>query len=442
MAYTPKLREQIYQGGVIIAGLAVAAYLSFAYSVSLPWQTLLAFIVLSVLAELLPVPLPNGGFVSVGFAITISVFIIGGYLDAVLVSVLGVALANMRRFPRTPLVYLFNLCQLTITIAVAGMIALNNLGPLWYGIAPVSLVSGFIIYYLLNTFFIATAITLNEGISLTKIWVVNFRWGVLSFLALAPLGFLMAMLYQSQGLWTVLLFFVPLLMARWSFKAYVDMRQAYDDTVQSLAAAIDAKDPYTHGHSQRVSRYAVALGRAAGLPEKRLEEMGYIALLHDVGKIGIPDPILQKPDRLSDQEMSSVKQHPVTSSEIVSRIHLLHRASSVVRAHHERWDGKGYPDGLLGEDIPLEARIIAVADAFDAMTSTRPYREALAPEAALEELKLSAGSQLDAYLVELFEGLFSELAPTGPQGPPPLARESSRDPKAKELEGGLKAYAG
>ncbi len=181
-----------------------------------------------------------------------------------------------------------------------------------------------------------------------------------------------------------------------------ERRELFLGTVRALVAAIDAKDTYTRGHSERVAWLGRELGRVAGLGEDALDRLHVSGLVHDVGKIGIPESILRKPDRLTDEEFDRIKEHPVTGCRILKDVPQLQAMMDGVRSHHERWDGKGYPDGLAGEEIPYFGRILAVADAFDAMSSARAYRGALDKEHALGEVRDNAGSQFDPELAMLF----------------------------------------
>ncbi|MGE3260222.1 MAG: HD-GYP domain-containing protein [Bacteriovoracia bacterium] len=174
------------------------------------------------------------------------------------------------------------------------------------------------------------------------------------------------------------------------------------EALRSIVSSLEEKDSYTHGHSFRVAEYAVLLGEEIGLTEVQLREAELSALLHDVGKIGIPDSILLKPGRLTPAEFEIMKSHPVRSGKILEKISALSNLIPGIVHHHERFDGLGYPSGLKGDDIPLYGRIILIADTYDAMTSTRPYRLALNKEIAFEELVRCSGSQFDPYLVECF----------------------------------------
>jgi diguanylate cyclase (GGDEF)-like protein len=179
-------------------------------------------------------------------------------------------------------------------------------------------------------------------------------------------------------------------------------------TIQALAAAVDAKDPYTQGHSLRVAEYASALARFLGKSEKEVESIYTTGTLHDVGKIGVPDVVLKKPSRLDDDERAIIETHPALGEVIVKKAPALAFTLAGVRHHHERWDGRGYPDRLAGEDIPYVGRLLALADTFDAMTSDRPYRKGLAWEIALGEIERSAGTQFDPILAKAFVTLMRQ----------------------------------
>ncbi len=183
---------------------------------------------------------------------------------------------------------------------------------------------------------------------------------------------------------------------------YETQQQMFLGTLRALTSAIDAKDPYTSGHSERVAMLSARLARELGLPEDRVERIHIAGVVHDVGKIGVPEAILCKKGRLTDEEFDAIKQHPAIGHRIIKDIPMLGDVLPGVLHHHERWDGRGYPDGLAGEDIPLMARIIGICDTFDAMSSNRSYRPALKREDVLAEIRKCAGSQFDPDLVEPF----------------------------------------
>jgi len=181
-----------------------------------------------------------------------------------------------------------------------------------------------------------------------------------------------------------------------------DLRALFLHTVQALAAAIDAKDRYTQGHSERVSELGRELGTAMGLDEQRVEDLYLAGALHDVGKIAVPERVLAKQGRLDDLEWEDMRSHPARGAEIVGHVPELTRLMPAIRHHHEQYGGNGYPDGLTGGDIPEDARILAICDAFDAITSQRTYRAARSPMAALGEIHRHRGSQFDPEVAELF----------------------------------------
>ncbi len=191
--------------------------------------------------------------------------------------------------------------------------------------------------------------------------------------------------------------------------SHKELEDAFVGTIRSLAEAIDAKDPSTRGHSDWVSKYAVMLGKQLHLEEPRLEALKYVGYLHDVGKIGVPDSILGKKGQLTPEEWKLMKKHPITSAKILEPVRISSVIKAAIRHHHERFDGRGYPYGLAGESIPLEARIIAVVDAYEAMTSDRPYRKALSDEEAVAELKRCSGTQFDPACVDAFLAALGRL---------------------------------
>jgi PAS domain S-box-containing protein/putative nucleotidyltransferase with HDIG domain len=186
------------------------------------------------------------------------------------------------------------------------------------------------------------------------------------------------------------------------------LENAYIELVVALGRAMDARDHYTAGHSERLSRWVEALARRLGCSEQEVQDMRWAALLHDIGKIGIPDSILRKPGPLTPEEWAPMRQHPVIGERILAAVPRLETVARIVRSHHERWDGTGYPDGLAGEEIPLASRIIAVVDAYVAQTDARPYRPARGHDEAVEELRRCAGTQFDPRIVDAFLELLQE----------------------------------
>jgi ribonuclease P protein subunit RPR2 len=184
-----------------------------------------------------------------------------------------------------------------------------------------------------------------------------------------------------------------------------ELSRSYMATVRALSNAVEARDAYTGKHAERVAAYGIEIARAFGLPRPEAPELEFGFLLHDIGKLAIPDAILYKPGGLTDEERALMARHPAIGSEIVGEIEFLSEAARVVRSHHERWDGTGYPDGLAGEQIPLAARVFAVADVLDALTSDRPYRPASSLREAREMISAEAGSHFDPRVVAAFNSI-------------------------------------
>ena len=185
-------------------------------------------------------------------------------------------------------------------------------------------------------------------------------------------------------------------------RLYKDLQEAYVSTVRLLVSRIEEKDPYTHGHTERVADYAVAIARELEFPAEEIQRIQFGAFLHDIGKVHTQDEVLHKPGALTDEEWKLVKAHPVRGAEMIRGVRFLEGVTDMVRHHHERVDGKGYPDGLKGDEITIGAKIVNVADAFDAMTTDRPYRVGLSVEKAIEQMTTKAGSQFAAEIVEVF----------------------------------------
>jgi putative nucleotidyltransferase with HDIG domain len=194
-----------------------------------------------------------------------------------------------------------------------------------------------------------------------------------------------------------------------NIELFMSLQEAYLDTVRSLAAAVDAKDSYTRGHSDKVATYSTMIAQRLGLSHEQLTALEMAAYLHDIGKIGIPEAILLKPDRLTDEQMTQMRHHPLIGANILKPVAFPWAITPIVRHHHEYWDGKGYPAGLQGEEIPLLARILCVADSYEAMTADRPYRAGRSAADAIEELRRCSGTQFDPRVVDTMVAAIEEL---------------------------------
>jgi putative nucleotidyltransferase with HDIG domain len=331
------------------------------------------------------------------------VILIYGPAWALLITFLGEIIADAITRKTVWYKILFNASQYALSAGIAGIVY-QEFG----GVVGTPNITNYIIpaiicaftYYFINSSLFMVVIHLAEEISIRSIWKTQLKGIIATYIALAPIGFMMTMVYVSIGIWGIILFLFPLILARRSFELYTKMRKVYLDTIRALAAAIDAKDPYTKGHSERVAETSVALAQEINLSDRDIENIEYTALLHDIGKIGIADNILGKTSSLTDKEFDKIKEHTIMGANIIEPVDFLKNSYEAIYHHHERYDGKGYPDGIKSKDIPIFSRIIAVADAYDAMNSDRPYRKKLNKDKILNELKEQAGKQFDPKIVK------------------------------------------
>jgi len=272
-----------------------------------------------------------------------------------------------------------------------------------------ALLLAMVICLMVNTLAVSTIVGLLNRQSPWRVWWADFEGVLLQLLTLAPLGTLMAMAYSltPHGLGLILLL-LPLGAVYYSLRSYEQLRDQTRYTIEALARAVDERDPYTSKHSQRVAEYAEKIAERMHLPPNEIEAIVSAARIHDLGKIAVAERILFKRGTLEDDEWAMMRKHPVIGADIVSRLPLYKAAKDIILYHHERYDGKGYPQGLRGEEIPLGARILGVADAFEAMTSERLYRPALSYEAAMAELKAGKGTQFDPAVVDALLAVLEE----------------------------------
>lgn len=388
----------------------ILGYLVFNFNI-IHIKMLLFWSILTIIVESLLIALPNKKVgISVGSAINLAAIIVGGPLLATLSAAIGF----LFRFPRIPnknridhlfntpyYVTLFNVSQGAVVTGVMGLLYIY-LGGIVGEFFILQTLFILFIGTLLNTIIISLLIATMTKDSFIKIWISNMRGIIPSVIAVGTIGIIMALSFISYGYGAVLLFLGPLLLARYSFKLYIDMRNVSLSTIESLSKALDAKDSYTSGHASRVQEYSVKLAEEYGLSSKEIEDIKTSSILHDIGKIGIIDYILNKPGRLTDEEFEKIKEHPKVGADIIGEISFLKDISKIIRYHHERYDGRGYPEGLKADEIPIEACIICIADSYDAMTSDRPYRAALTREEALEEIEKNTGTQFHPSLAKRF----------------------------------------
>ncbi len=399
---------RIFYGVYVAVGLLFLAW----FIKDLPgghWRDILLLVVLIIIADSVQISLPRGGAsIYTSSPIDLAgIVLFGPAIMAVTEAIATVITEGI--FQRRPFIkVLFNVPLLVLTVGISGIVyrAFGSLADLSSPLFLVPLFSAGIVYYILNTWSVSFIISLNSGRNPVHVWKQNYMWNFFHILAFLPVGAVIALLYRNSGVWTIALFIIPLFLARYSFQLYLDMRETHINTVAALSSAIDASDPFTHGHSFRVSKYALRIAREMGLSSKDLEMLEYASLLHDIGKIAVQNDVLLKIGPLTDDEWKSLRSHPDIGADIVEQLKFLKEAVNVIRCHHERPDGSGYPRGLKEDEIPLGAHIMNVVDAFDAMTSDRPYRKALPIEKVIEELEKYKGAQFHSKVTDLLLDMY------------------------------------
>jgi len=398
-----------------------------------------AVVALAGLSELLAVRLYFDGRVSVSFVAAALAALCFGAPASALVAVTIALTGGFFFADRSLRKLMFNFGQQNLAgfCAAMGVAGLRAAG-LEQG-AIVFVVEGAVvgvIIFAVTTSAVASIVSLTSGRDFFSTHRAEFAWLLPHYAALGLVAGGLAAVYQRLGVPGVVVLAVPVVLSRYSIKqvvdktrdnvlrleksndqlhhAYVDIRdmsqelhEAYTGTLESLVAALDMRDQETRGHSSRVASRSFEMARLMGVEDDEGLAMIYRgALMHDIGKIGVPDDILRKPGALTDEEWVFMRKHPAMGYRILAQVPYLRPAARVVLAHHERWDGGGYPRKLKGEEIPFGARIFALADTYDAIICDRPYRKGKSPDEALQEILRCAGSQFDPKVVEAFEALF------------------------------------
>jgi putative nucleotidyltransferase with HDIG domain len=417
-------RTKLYLGFIYILGSALLFFMFQEYT-HLATQVspihILFFMGLAVVTESLQVGYRDTS-ISVGFAVTLASYtLFGPFVTAIIVSfgfLFRVTKKEEKRvhFFNTPwFKSLFNAMDMIISIFVASFVAqlIYPIPEFIYFSNTVDfiglLVPGVIfsmVFSVINAILVAGLFSTMAPNSFRHYFKELFGLTFLSTVSIGMfLGLILAVLFKTMGIFGSLLFFLPILYARYTFKLYVDMKDAYLITIRALATSMDAKDHYTQGHSERVAQYAEIIARGMKLSFDEVENIKTAAMLHDIGKIGVPDNILNKPDRLSDEEYRICQRHAEIGHSIVTGISYLDDLKEIIRNHHERYDGKGYPDKIGGDQVALSTYIVALADAYDAMSSDRPYRNALPDNKILKIIEEERGKQFHPDVVDAFLAL-------------------------------------
>lgn len=430
----------------VAAGAVLASAASLAYGrvpTNEQWQAAVFFTTFGLLACVLLYQTSSTTSGSIGFLPFLSIAVVSpnaAALTTVFVSILGAELVARR----APIKAIFNVAQYVLAeaAAIAVYLALGGESILDRQ-PPVSAFLGLVATFLiLNKLAVSTVVAASSGAEVRAHWLRSMRLSALYDLLAFPLILFFAVAYARLGPeWSAALA-LPMLGMRQMYKSNVVLQKINEELLQLIVAAIEARDPYTSGHSQRVAMYARVISKAAGLSTRAAERVVTAALLHDVGKIHEEfAPILRKPGRLTDEEYEIMKTHSAKSAVLVGKVSHFADLVPLIHSHHEAWDGSGYPLGLSSTQIPQGARIIALADTIDAMSTSRPYRRAMSEREVREELQREQGRQFDPALVaaiassESWTLLTSEIESATKEFPASRDLESflARVPSAAEL---------
>jgi putative nucleotidyltransferase with HDIG domain len=339
---------------------------------------------------------------SVSCAVFVAIALLFPTSWAVLIAAAGAAVGQLVRRQRQPRKFAFNVANLTLSVAAASLVWRlgGHTGPGSLESIPWLVVTA-ITYFLANTILTSAMVAFVLQVPVGFIWWRSYRHLLMPNLGLLALGIPIAGLWLAYP-WMLVTLGLALIALHRAMDDRIRLETQTLESLFQLADILDARDKYTHGHSERVGHYAEQLALQLGLSSDRAHLAFLAGRLHDIGKCAINNEVLRKPADLDDDERDHMRQHPAVGSAMLAHFSLFREVAQFVRGHHERWDGSGYPDGLRGEDIPLESRIISVVDSYDAMTTTRPYRDALPHAEAVRRLRAGAGRQWDPRVVDAF----------------------------------------
>jgi putative nucleotidyltransferase with HDIG domain len=358
-------------------------------------------------ADLYPIRLVTdaNAEVTMSCALKTAVAIIYGPAVAILATLLGTAAAEMG-IRRDWFKAVFNTAEMVITTAAMAVVYQwgydgIDTQPFHSAQNALAVVGMILTYLLINTGLVTGVVALVSGARFAHVWRVNFFDSLWNNLTIIPLGAVLATLYIYRP-WSVVVLVLPLVVVRKSFEYIAEFKRQTQQALVNMADAIDQRDPSTYAHSQRVADIATSIAQEMGLPVDEIETIRMAGRLHDLGKIGMSNELLFKPSAFDQQELGRFQQHPLIGAQLVNSFRLFEEGELLIRHHHERYDGEGYPSRLAGQDIPLGSRILAVADSFDAMTSRRVYRPPLSTEEAIAEIVANKGTQFDPEVVDAF----------------------------------------
>ncbi len=388
----------------LAVGAACLVYLHRRFPLeNVNWLNLAVFQIFLILADTkLSQSAVGGGKVTPSKSIVLSALVLFGPTVAATLEAISALFRGLVMRQSSVQKTLFNCAMLSTSAGVAGMVyhSLPWHDRLQSPLFVIPMLAALLCHSLINSVMLATILSLSVSQPIRSVYRRTMSWAQLVTMSDGPFAAIVVLLYQQAGVWTLGLYLAVVMAIYHNVRLFQRMKEAHINSIAALTTALEADEPYTHGHSYRVSRYALRLGRSLHMSDADLEVLEYGGLLHDIGKIAITNDIICKPGRLTDEEFNTVKTHPTIGADIVEQIRFLRDAADLVRHHHERPDGKGYPHGLPEDEVSIGCHILNVCDAFDAMTSDRPYRAALTSERAMEELVRHRGTQFLPLVVD------------------------------------------
>jgi putative nucleotidyltransferase with HDIG domain len=440
MSSARQLGARVYIGAMALAALGCFAFSMFRWHSTDPAK-FLCYLVAALLASVLKVTLPDiEGTMSMNFLLTLICILELGLPETLIIGVMK-TLAQFYWKPVRrvkPIQLVFNLSQVTVCCAAAygnfKLIAVHN----FRGAIPLALLVAAVTHFVFNTIAMSIIIGLTEVKPIRKVWTEIYLWTFPYYMVGAAIAGFVGFVSGQVGWQASLLVLPPIYLMYRSSQLYLgkleseklhaeQVSKLHLRTIEALALAIEAKDQTTGEHLQRVRIYAVELGRELGMSNDEIEALQAASVLHDIGKLAVPEHIIAKPGKLTPEEFEKMKIHPIVGAEILEQVHFPYPVVPIVRAHHEKWDGSGYPNGLRGEAIPIGARILAAVDCLDALASDRQYRKALPLDEAMAKVVSESGISFDPRVVELLRLRYVELeklANAQPlQAPPKLSTD-------------------
>ncbi|GFP18713.1 putative two-component system response regulator [Candidatus Hakubella thermalkaliphila] len=391
---------------VFLAGLGIFLYVYQAYP-GISIEGAIAFGLLVLVTDNLAVMLPKAGAVSVAGSILMACLFVNGPVTASLISILQLLhVADFKN--REPWYkYLFNGGQFLLAVGIGGIIfkTINRSGAFaLQGEVVLAVVLSSLAYFVINTGLTAIAVSAStpERTSAIHTWLYNYAWLFPFHILVSIVAVGIALLYLRFGSVSLLFSTLPLILTQYIWLLTLRERKGVLDNIINMVRIMEAKDVYTAGHSRRVAQYAEKIGRELRLNEFEIDNLKNAAYLHDVGKIQIDLSVLNNEEQLSSEARKIFQSHVTVSAEITGSITYTKPISDIIWSHHERYDGQGYPRGLKGDEIPILAAILSVADSFDAMTTKRPYRDPFPLEKAVQEIELNSGKMYHPAVVEAF----------------------------------------